>query len=93
MSHRSFRPWSGLPRGRWCLAPRSCASPWASRTGPRELERLTPREREVLGLNIPGRTNAGICAELFLSAGTVEKNSTTNAPDSPPAAKDPGQRA
>lgn len=40
------------------------------------LERLTPREREVLELMAQGRTNAGICAELFLSAGAVEKNIT-----------------
>ncbi|MBD8043290.1 response regulator transcription factor [Arthrobacter sp. Sa2BUA2] len=38
---------------------------------------LTPREREVLELMAQGRTNAGICAELFLSAGAVEKNITS----------------
>ena len=39
------------------------------------LERLTPREREVLGLMAQGRTNAGIGRELFISEGAVEKHS------------------
>jgi len=38
---------------------------------------LTPRERDVLDLMAQGRTNAGICAELFLSAGAVEKHITS----------------
>ena len=33
---------------------------------------LSPREREVLGLMAEGRSNAGICAKLFLSPKTVE---------------------
>ena len=41
-----------------------------------ELAALTPREQEVLALMAQGRTNAGICADLFLSAGAVEKNIT-----------------
>lgn len=40
------------------------------------LEMLTPREQSVLELMAQGRTNAGICAELILSAGAVEKNIT-----------------
>ncbi|QXQ11842.1 response regulator [Paeniglutamicibacter sp. Y32M11] len=43
---------------------------------PAGLEMLTPREQSVLELMAQGRTNAGICAELFLSAGAVEKNIT-----------------
>ena len=38
---------------------------------------LTPRETDVLDLMAQGRTNAGICAELFLSAGAVEKHITS----------------
>ncbi|MER1996501.1 MAG: LuxR C-terminal-related transcriptional regulator [Arthrobacter sp.] len=43
----------------------------------RRLGSLTPRERDVLDLMAQGRTNAGICAELFLSAGAVEKHVTS----------------
>ena len=37
------------------------------------LERLTPREREVLGLMAEGRSNAGIAQSLVLTIGAVEK--------------------
>jgi DNA-binding NarL/FixJ family response regulator len=42
------------------------------REGP--LERLTPREREVLGLMAEGRSNAGIAEALTLTVGAVEKH-------------------
>jgi DNA-binding NarL/FixJ family response regulator len=42
------------------------------RQGP--LERLTPREREVLGLMAEGRSNAGIAKALTLTVGAVEKH-------------------
>lgn len=38
------------------------------------LARLTPREREVLGLMAEGRTNAAIAEHLFIGQGAVEKN-------------------
>ena len=38
----------------------------------RELDELTPREREVLGLMAEGRTNAGIAKQLWLTEKTVE---------------------
>jgi DNA-binding NarL/FixJ family response regulator len=38
------------------------------------LERLTPREREVLGLMAEGRSNTGIADALVLSTGAVEKH-------------------
>jgi DNA-binding NarL/FixJ family response regulator len=37
------------------------------------LDRLTPREREVLGLMAEGRSNAGVAEHLFLSSSAVEK--------------------
>jgi DNA-binding NarL/FixJ family response regulator len=42
------------------------------RRGP--LERLTPRELEVLGLMAEGRSNAGIAEALVLTVGAVEKH-------------------
>ena len=42
------------------------------RTG--ELDRLTPREREVLGLMAEGLSNAGIAEQLVVSLGAVEKH-------------------
>jgi len=38
------------------------------------LERLTPREREVLTLMAEGRSNAGIAQSLVLTVGAVEKH-------------------
>nr|WP_079570088.1 response regulator transcription factor [Krasilnikoviella flava] len=38
------------------------------------LARLTPRERDVLGLMAEGRTNAGVASALHLSQSAVEKH-------------------
>lgn len=40
------------------------------------IERLTPREREVLALMAEGRSNAAIAERLVISAGAVEKHVT-----------------
>jgi DNA-binding NarL/FixJ family response regulator len=45
-----------------------------SRRAASSLERLTPREREVLREMASGRTNAGIAEALFLSESAVEKH-------------------
>ena len=44
------------------------------RTGPDPLERLTPREREVLEAMAEGRSNASIAAGMSVGVGAVEKN-------------------
>lgn len=46
--------------------------PAAAGTVPDELDRLTPREREVLQLIGEGRNNAEIAERLFVSAATVK---------------------
>ncbi|WP_405496976.1 response regulator [Streptomyces sp. NBC_00096] len=42
--------------------------------GPDPLERLTPREREVLALMAEGRSNTGIATELVVSESAVAKH-------------------
>jgi DNA-binding NarL/FixJ family response regulator len=44
------------------------------RAAERQLESLTPREREVLELVAEGRTNAAIARALVITAGAVEKH-------------------
>jgi DNA-binding NarL/FixJ family response regulator len=58
------------------------------RRGP--LERLTPREFEVLGLMAEGRSNAGIAEALVLTIGAVEKHvaSILSKLDLPPSESD-----
>jgi DNA-binding NarL/FixJ family response regulator len=54
------------------------------------LERLTPREREVLSLMAEGRSNAAVAERLYLSASAVEKHvsSIFGKLDLPPAEQD-----
>jgi DNA-binding NarL/FixJ family response regulator len=44
------------------------------RRRPDPLDRLTPREAEVLGLMAEGRSNSGIAAALVITASAVEKH-------------------
>lgn len=46
----------------------------AARRADDPLERLSPREREVLALMAEGRSNAGISRQLWVAEGTVEKH-------------------
>jgi DNA-binding NarL/FixJ family response regulator len=46
----------------------------STRRGPSPLDRLTPREREVLEQIAQGRNNAGVAASLVLSERAVEKH-------------------
>ena len=62
-----------VAEGGTALDPEVVAQLFSSRRhGP--LERLTPRELEVLGLMAEGRSNAGIAQALVLTVGAVEKH-------------------
>jgi DNA-binding NarL/FixJ family response regulator len=60
--------------GGTALDPDVVAQLFSRRSQDGPLERLTPREREVLGLMAEGRSNAGIAATLVLTVGAVEKH-------------------
>jgi len=56
------------------LDPEVVAQLFSRRREDGPLERLTPREREVLTLMAEGRSNAGIAEALVLTVGAVEKH-------------------
>jgi DNA-binding NarL/FixJ family response regulator len=60
--------------GGTALDPEVVAQLFSRRRHDEPLERLTPREREVLAMMAEGRSNAGIAAALVLSVGAVEKH-------------------
>jgi DNA-binding NarL/FixJ family response regulator len=60
--------------GGTALDPDVVAALFARRGADGPLERLTPREREVLSLMAEGRSNAGIADSLVLTVGAVEKH-------------------
>jgi DNA-binding NarL/FixJ family response regulator len=60
--------------GGTALDPEVVAQLFASRRSSGPLERLTPREREVLALMAEGRSNAAIAEALFLTVGAIEKH-------------------
>ena len=63
-----------VAEGGTALDPEVVAQLFSRRRADDPLERLTPREREVLGLMAEGRSNAGIAEELVLTVGAVEKH-------------------
>jgi DNA-binding NarL/FixJ family response regulator len=60
--------------GGTALDPEVVAQLFSRRRNEEPLERLTPREREVLAMMAEGRSNAGIAESLVLSIGAVEKH-------------------
>jgi DNA-binding NarL/FixJ family response regulator len=60
--------------GGTALDPEVVAQLFARQRSDGPLERLTPREREVLALMAEGRSNAGIADSLVLTVGAVEKH-------------------
>ncbi|OAI40349.1 LuxR family transcriptional regulator [Actinobacteria bacterium SCGC AG-212-D09] len=60
--------------GGTALDPEVVTQLFARRRQDGPLERLTPREREVLALMAEGRSNAGIAEKLVLTVGAVEKH-------------------
>ncbi|HKB20805.1 MAG TPA: response regulator transcription factor [Gaiellaceae bacterium] len=63
-----------VAEGGTALDPEVVAALLGGRTPDDPLGRLTPREREVLGLMAEGRSNAAIAQELVLTVGAVEKH-------------------
>jgi DNA-binding NarL/FixJ family response regulator len=61
-------------KGGTALDPEVVAQLFARARRRDPLDRLSPREREVLGLMAEGRTNQAIAAELVVSHGAVEKH-------------------
>ena len=66
-----------LARGETVLDPEVVQQLMGASRHRSDLQRLTPRETEVLQLMAQGRTNAAVGSALFLSAGAVEKNITS----------------
>ena len=63
-----------VAEGGTALDPEVVAHLFSSQTAGGPLERLTPREQEVLALMAEGRSNQGIADALVLTVGAVEKH-------------------
>jgi DNA-binding NarL/FixJ family response regulator len=63
-----------VARGGTALDPEVVAQLFSRRRADGPLERLTPRELEVLGAMAEGRSNAAIAEQLVLTIGAVEKH-------------------
>jgi DNA-binding NarL/FixJ family response regulator len=68
-----------VAEGRSVIDPQVVESLVSANRRPRasELDRLTPRELEVLGEMAQGKSNAAIAASLFLSERAIEKHSNS----------------
>jgi DNA-binding NarL/FixJ family response regulator len=55
-----------------CVVDRKVVEELVNRRHPDPLEHLSPREHQILALMAQGRSNQGICDELWLSPKTVE---------------------
>ena len=66
-----------IAAGRTVLDPEVVSQLMGAATADAGLDRLTPREREVLGLMAQGWSNGAIADGLVLSAGAVEKHVTS----------------
>ena len=60
--------------GGTALDPQVVAQLFARRREGSQLDQLTPRELQVLGLMAEGRSNAGIAESLVLTIGAIEKH-------------------
>jgi DNA-binding NarL/FixJ family response regulator len=60
--------------GGTALDPEVVAQLFSRQRADSAVDRLTPREREVLAAMAEGKSNAGIAEQLVLSAGAVEKH-------------------
>ena len=76
--------------GGTALDPEVVAQLLAAPASSDPLDRLTPREREVLSLMAEGRSNAAIAQQLVVSDGAVEKHVSNifTKLDLPPADED-----
>ena len=63
-----------VAEGGTALDPEVVAQLFSRRRAKGPLQRLTPRELEVLGLMAEGRSNAAIASALVLTVGAVEKH-------------------
>jgi DNA-binding NarL/FixJ family response regulator len=63
-----------VAEGGTALDPEVVAQLFSRRRHDGPIERLTPRELEVLGLMAEGRSNAAIAEQLVLTVGAVEKH-------------------
>jgi DNA-binding NarL/FixJ family response regulator len=76
--------------GGTAMDPEVVAQLLASNAGSEPMHRLTPREREVLGLMAEGRSNAAIASRLFVTEKAIAKhtNNIFTKLDLPPSADD-----
>ena len=65
---------TGVAAGGTVLDPQVVAQLFARRRADDPVRRLTPREREVLGLIAEGSSNSAIARRLVVTEGAVEKH-------------------